>query len=404
MAAPTLVAGVRARGSLATTREDTDYAMGISLLEPWTNPMTLLTMKLGIYTSTTIDTHWWEDQHVPYITQLNDASDMTDSDTTMTVDDPKGIGVGDLIQVFRTGEVVLVTANDGTDLTIVREYGQGEGWTSTNAAIVDDDFLRVIGNAFEQGHPLPNIITTKAVDNKNYCQDIRTPIGMSEIAIAAAHRGEADWPYQERKKAISHSRELEKINFYGKPYVGDKGLYVAATGNTLPTTAAGVDHVLVANGNTDLLVAQDDLTMFEFMDFLEAGFDKGSRTKFFYCPPKFRTGLEKWGITKMNTFAKQNVLGMNITTWDSAHGIVHFVTHDLLKSPAAAIANDCFLLDMENLSWIVYNTGMTKLRTLDPYKATGATKEEKEYQTIQCIRVKLPDTHARLRFKTISAT
>ena len=59
---------------------------------------------------------------------------------------------------------------------------------------------------------------------------------------------------------------------------------------------------------------------------------------------------------------------------------------------------------MEEVKWIQYsNIGSTRLRTLEPYKATGATLMEEEYQSITCIKFGMAAKHARLRFKTIGA-
>lgn len=402
----TLVSGVRARDSAVSTREDTDYAKGIALLDRWVNPLTLMTLSLAHYQADTVDFHHFEDEYVPYTDAINNGAGYSNSDTSIVVDDGTKFIVGDLIEIVRTTEVVLVTAISTNTLTVIRDYGQAEGWTTRAAAMVDDDPIRRLSNAYEQGHPLPGIVTTQEVDIKNYCQDIRTAVGLSEVHAAAKHRGEADEAFQERKAAVIHMEKLEMANWFGLPYAGDKGLYSGTHGSgDKPTTCGGVDHFIVNNNDSDLMVDQDDLTMFEYMDFLEAGFDKGSKEKFQYVPPAFRTGLDKWGIVKMQTFVGAKVLGMEVSKWVSAHGTVYFLTHDMLKRQGATLYYNTYLVDQEKLSWVTYSDiGSTRLRRLNPYEATGATKKEAEYQSIQGVRTELPECHARLRFKTTSVS
>ncbi|MEW6110624.1 MAG: hypothetical protein AB1664_00715 [Thermodesulfobacteriota bacterium] len=405
----TYVSGTRATASMAATREDPFYMQGISVLANWRNPLTLFTQTLQRAISDTVPVNWFEDQLVPYLTQLNDGSNMTDSDTEMDVDNFSQVAVGDLIEVVRTGEVVLVTANTGSHLTIVREYGVAEGWTSNNAAIVDDDYLRILGNISEQGRPSPTAITTQEVAKINYNGDIRTFYELTDIAINSRQRGEQDQILQDRKKAVEHQESCERINFYGKPYAGDKGAYVAATGNTLPTAAGGIRHYLVANANTALLPTEDELTMFEFMDDVEAAFakctlERDAKEKVCICAPKLRLGLEKWGITQQQTFAGQTVMGVPVATWESSFGTIHFITHDLLKAPSTALYNEYYILDMGALTYVTFNNiGMTSRTEISSRNTDGATKKGWEYRTIQCVVIEQCETHLYGQFKTVAA-
>lgn len=379
---------------------------GVLLLERWKNPMTLLSKQIAGYQADTVDVHWWEDQLVPYDTQINYGTNYNSSATGFEVDDATVFVVGDLVRIVDTDEVVLVTtmSDSGDWIGVVRDYGQTEGWTARAAAVNDNYYLHRIGSAYEQGYPIPSIVSTQVTEVKNYCQDIRSAFGFTDIVRDTKQRGEDDAALQERKKAIEHTEKIEMINFFGQPYAGDKGLYSSTTGNTAPTVAGGINYFLVNENNSNLLKDETDLTMFEFQAYLEHLFDKGSNEKFMFCPPALLTGLEQWGITKMTTYARQKVLGMPITTWDSPHGIVHFVKHDMLKAPASTLYNYCFGLDMDKLGIVTIPNGITKLVSLDLRHSTGETMTKKEYQTIQCIYLKQPLAHGRLRFKTVSAT
>lgn len=398
--------GMRGRASYSTNREDTTFAKGIALLDPNENPFTLASMEMGRGSSKTIDYHYFEDELLPESAQINYSTGFNSSATDLTVDDASMFAVGDIWIHNETREPVLVLAiNESTNVVSVdRDYGQAEGWSALAGSISDDDYLTWCGNAFMQGHPLPAIRSTVDVEYVNYCQDIRTPFGMSEIAIAAAHRGEPDWPFQERKTGITHQRKQEYINFWGKPYAGSKNYYSSSVGNTGPATAGGINHFIEAYAPADQKIDHEDITQNEFQDSLEYVFEFGPARKFCYCDPKLRTALDRWGISKLNTFSTEEMFGIKVARWLSSHGEVIFITHKMLRNKQAGDWRYAFFLDMERVKQITYsNIGSTRVRRLKPYEATGETAQKAEFQTIQCIHFGQAGCHARMRFKTFSA-
>lgn len=403
---PTLVSGMRATGSWVSGREDIQYMQKIALLERWKNPATLLMLHLAVFESKTIEYNHFEDQYLPEYDAINHGAGYLSTDTALVVDDATKFNVGDLIRCERTLEVMLVTAvNETTNtLTVIREAGVGEGWTSTKAALVDNDVIRRLGSVYEQGYTIPDSRTVQVEKKTNYCADIRDAISMTEIAISSATRGPNDWDHQKMKKEAEHYEHIEKPFFYSKPYAGDKGAYAPATGNTAPSQTGGFEHWLVANANTDLLIDQDDLTMWEYVEYLEAIFDKGSREKFQYSPPAFFTALDKWGLTRVNTYSQEKVLGMAVTKWVRSPGqIVYFVEHDMLKRYNTDLYNNNFILDHGHIGMVVGPAGNTRWRDPLTYKELGgATARKQEIESIVGVHMELPDTHGRLRFKTIS--
>ena len=403
---PTMVAGVRARADLSTNREDSEFERGIAVLDPNENPFTLATQDMQKAGSATIDYNWLEDELVPETDTINYGAGYDAASTALIVDNGTRFALADLVMHNASREVMLITAISTNTLTVIRDYGSAEGWTEYDGAPADGEYLTVIGNALEQGHPIPTIRSTKEVQLTNYCQDQRTPIGISEVAAASAMRGEQDWPLQRRKAGISHQRKLEYQNFWGRPYVGDKGLYLDADSpsNAAPTMGGGINHFIAENAPAAQKLDETELTSDEFQDSMEQVFEYGSGLKFCYCPPKLRTALDKWGITKLNTFVRDTVYGMAVGRWLSSHGEVVFITHKMLKNPESTDWLYSFALDMEEVKWIQFsNIGSTRLRMLEPYKATGETVMKEEYQSITCIKFGMAAKHFRWRFKTIGA-
>jgi len=394
----------RAQSDFSTNREKLDFAEGIALLDPNENPFTLMTMKFKRKTSGNIKHSWLYDELVPEVDTADTASTAcVTAGTTLYVDNYTYWAIGDIGRIDATGETFLVTAAVSTGaLTIIRDYGATSGaYTALAATVTDGGYITIIGNAFEQGHALPGLKSTTEVQLDNYCQDQRTAFGISEIAANAAVRGENDWTFQTYKAGISHQRKIEWQNLFGHPMPGDKGLSSSGTGNSDPATAGGLLHYLVggtgfSGTGSDRLVSQAEITQAEFMDWLEASFEYGSKQKVLFSAPILRTALDSWGISKLQTFTEKNVYGMNVAKWVSSHGTVLFVTHKMLKPHGTNGAYN-FLVDLDDVAWVTYNNiGSTRLRQLDPYKADGKTIKQAEYQTISCLEVRVPKKHSCL--------
>lgn len=404
---PTMIGATRATDDFATNRLDIDFQKGIALLDPNENPFTLMTMDMSKGVSMTIQKSWWEDELVPEIDTVNGT--ITAGITALVVDNGDRFAVRDLI-MHNAGasgrEVMLVVAISSNTLTVIRDYGQAEGWTAQVDSITDGAYLTKIGNASQQGDVTPASLSTVEVEYKNYCQEQRTPFSITEVADASRVRGEDDWPFQERKAGITHDRKLEYQNIWGMAYAGDGKLFDGThDSGDKPATGGGINYFITRYGAAAQKLDETEITSDEFQAWMEDVFEYGSATKFCYCPGILRTALDKWGISKLNTFTTTTSFGMAVGTWVSSHGTVHFITHKMLKNPAAPTDwYYSFILDMEQVSWITFQKiGSTRLDTLDEKKATGATKMTKEYHTYGCVKFGLVPTHNRLRFKTIGA-
>lgn len=397
----------RAQTNLSTNREKLDFAEGIALLDPNENPFTLMSMKFKRKTSGNVKHSWLYDELVPETDTVDTTTAAVTAAVTLYIDDYTKFAAGDLVRVNRTNETFLVTATASTDggrLTIVRDYGNGasDGAYDTLATTFqDEDVITIIGNAFMQGHQLPVEKSTKEIQLDNWCQEQRTPFGVSEIVAAAAVRGEKDWPFQMRKAAITHQRKQEYQHIFGHPAAGNGALSSSGTGNATPAAGGGLLHFLTGGDNfsgtgTSRLVSQAEITQSEFLDFIENAFEYGSGRKVMFCAPILRSALDFWGISKLQTFSEKTLYGMDVAKWVSSHGTILFVTHKMLKDPGSDGAYN-FLVDMSDVAIVTYsNIGSTRLRTLEPYKATGKTIKQAEWTTNSCLELRVPKKHAAL--------
>lgn len=404
----TLVSGVVATGDFSTNRKDIEFMQGISYVKRWSAPVTLVTQLYQTYESPSDEIIWSETEPVPYQTQISGAHLTTD--TEIQVDDASPFVAGMRINVIGASgtEQCLITAVNTTTnkLTVIRDYGQAEGWTSKLRAFVDDDYVQRVDAIYMQGHPLPDHVSVTPRERKQYIEKVRTPLGLTERAIMNRVRfDDNEMARLEMEKFEDHQVKIECANIDGKPYKGSEAIYVDGVGNTAPMASAGIEHYLEEAGNADLLTDEAELTQFELHEAYEHAFDKGSDSKLHVVPKSFRTGLDRWGISKQQTFAEGTVIGMAVDTYKSSHGKITYLTHDYMKSPNPGTLWDrTFILDLAFLWHVLFNGGATDLKELNRYGATGKDLTEKEWATYQCIIPKQPGkVHARLRYKTMAA-
>lgn len=396
----------RAQDSWSTYREKYDFAEGIALLDPNSNPFTLMTMKFNKKTTGNIKHSWFTDELVAETDTVDTTTtSCVTAGTAIALDHYDRWAVGDIMMRETTRETMLVTAINGTTgVTVVRDYGATSGaYTALAGSILDGEVMIRLSNAWEQGAPLGTMLSTAEVQMDNWCQDIRTPFGMSEVAYAAAVHGEADWPYQMRKAAIEHQRKIEWAAKFGHPSPGDRGIYVSSTGNTAPATMGGLWHFLTggtgfSGTGSDRRVSQSEITKAEFLTWVQHCFRYGSSNRVLFAPPLLRTALDAWGIADLQLRPGDSAYGVAVKRWISSHGVVTIVTDKMLEQPPGGSAGaTAFMLDMEDISMVFYNKlGTTRLRELDVYKADGTTAKKAEYQTIVTLEVKQPKKHGVL--------
>ena len=401
---PTTAQGLRSQAVLATNREVLDVAEGIHLLNAYENPATYIFMMVNQGSSGAVQHNWFDSELQPTNNEIS--GECSASEVTITVDNIARYAIGDVCMVENSGkEVVFVTAVSGAgdsagQLTVIRDYGQGDstpGYTARAAIIADTTKLKIIGNAFEQGFKLPTIKNVQEVQYYNFCQTQRTPYGVTDIVAAAKHYGENDLALMKRSKAADHTAKVENQNLWGVPAKGDQGASSSGTGNDSASTAGGLYYYISAYSGSDRVVNAGAIAMSEFMTFLEAGFEYGSKTKILLCPPILRTAFDTWGLTKMTSFTESNQFGIAVEKWVSAHGTIKIITHKMLTPDAASDGATAFLIDLPNVKFITYSDiGSTREKVLDPYGATGETAQKGEFQTISCLEMRSFPTHGML--------
>lgn len=188
-----------------------DFKPGLLRLDPnqtpWTNfLMTMPTRKVvqPLYNG-------FEDFDVPIQDQINFSAGYNSSDTLLVVDHGAYFGSGSLARSLkvmntRTREIFTVTSVSTNTLTAVR----GSQYGTTSAAMLDNDWLLILGWVITEGDTLPPIATTQPTTVTNNVQLFREAFGVTGTDLATTHRGnEEDWSRNMKFAAAKLKKQME---------------------------------------------------------------------------------------------------------------------------------------------------------------------------------------------------
>ena len=203
---PSLIAAV-GTGNVLATRRPLDISDDIAFYEPSANPFFLLARQSDKRATIDPEFKMLESQIQPYFDAVNNAAGYSAVAVSVVVDNISYFTAQDLVQVTRTKEIMLVTAvTVGTSaLTVVRGYGSTGG-----TAIVNNDEIRRVGNAFEEGAGIDTSKTVKIDAITNYAKFFGAPVsnGRMKSCLNAGNCLELQLLIAEAE-AIANSKNVE---------------------------------------------------------------------------------------------------------------------------------------------------------------------------------------------------
>ncbi len=323
---------------------------------------------------------WYEDDFQSRESTLGSGSQTINIASTPTVTlsantEQDKFSVGDIIYFPAKKWSFKVTALSSTDAIVLsNEIGGATGGTEQIQNLV----IWIVGNANQEGATLRTIKGTTPAEKVGYCQIFRTPFGVTETSRATQTLiKENDIDYQRRKKGIEHAVDIERAFLFGKKY--------KTTAGTHPERhTEGALNVITTNADASVD------TEAEFEAFLEKAFSKGNTEKYAFMSPAFVTQINQWAKNKVTKVESEKSYGITILTYNSAHGTLNMIKHDLLSG--TPYGNYCVVLDMENLTYKYLAGRDTKLLTNRQANDEDSIKEE--YLTECGLQIKLESTHA----------
>ena len=382
IAAPTVVSGVRAVSDVNATRLKVDVRDDILEYDPNANSLTLLAVKttgrreVGQY-----QYYWQEKDRFPHDDSITAAA--TASATSLTAANGGRFKQWDVVLVHRTGERFLITAVSTNTLTATR------GLNSSAQAILANDKVEVIGNAYVEGGDVGTAKSVQARMPFNYTQQLRTPFAYTGRDQHTRMFGGKDPNIERRWQGVEHQISLENTFWWG---VRDS--QTDATSGKLITFTGGVDYYVTTNSYDINSIAFNERN---FTEALEVGMRDGrggklgKKTKVLFAGARYITEFETWAKNRLYYVPEDKVYGLDAMVFKSAHGKIILVDHPLFDGENA---DKAFLLDMNHLRYVFHTGRDTKL--LKGRGGNGVDGETEEYMSDVGMEITLERSHMKI--------
>lgn len=323
---------------------------------------------------------WYEKTYAETSDAVNNGAGYAASDTSIVVDNGEYFNANDIVLVPRTGERMQVTAVSSNTLTVSRSIG-----TTAAAALVDNDPLFIIGNAFGQGSNSADAIYKQKTAKYNYTQIFKTTID-----ISGTHDAETSYTgktrEEERKiKGVEHMIDIERAFMFGEKGSGtDKdGKECYYTGGVLETITTNIQD---ESGST--------LTEDEFEAFLgDYAFAYGSLSKYMFASSTIISAINKFARSDLQTVPGEKVFGVQLQKYLSPHGELFIVKEPLFTG--TIYGGYAVVLDMKELKYRYLSGRDTRLLTNIQAGESDTVKDQ--YITEAGLEMRLEKSHSILK-------
>lgn len=307
--------GQRTTATVAASQGVIDLQKEILLLEPSEAPLTVISQrtKKGTLRERCSDVQfsWHNDEAEQRFDAVNNGAGYNSSATSIVVDTGTVFADGDIVLIPRTGEQVRVSGVSTNTLTVERGWG-----ATTGAAIVDNDPVLVIGTAQVEGATAPEARSENPVKVDNYTQIYRESVKASGSWLSSSNMSSPhDWPYQHKKKAIEHLKEIEYGGLFGTPSSGTQ------------RTTGGLLNFLTYNGQD----MGGTMSETELETWLRTLSRYGSGTITTFASALAISVIDNFAIGRLHTHPGDTSYGLNVMEYISAHGTLQLVKHKLLE-------------------------------------------------------------------------
>lgn len=338
---------IRAREStenIPANRRIRDVSKKIHQLDPDAAPFTLLLSKARKSTCADPKYEWIEKELAAKWSQVNNATGYAAGAVAIVVDHARYFSVGDIINVVRTGEKMRVTGV--TVGTNTLDVARGVGSTAA-AALLDNDDLQIIGNAYAEGSPLGLEKSHIEAYLFNFIQIFRHPFGVTGTQDATIGYMGKDKPRLRAEKAIEHKIDIERAALFG-----ERNIDTTSTNNPRRYTGGAlfflVDNIKDAGGA---------LTAGEVWDWLQDVYmhTGGGDSRTLFASPKTITVLDQHALTTGNArlqfVPSDRVFGMSVRQWMTSHGNFNVIKHRLLENGLGGSGYGGHNLLLDPMAW-----------------------------------------------------
>jgi len=206
--APTILTGDLSLDIINQSQRVIDMDTQIADLEPSASPLVVLLKKMRRVQAISPKVEWLESVLMPRYDVLSAAA--TSAATALPVANATYFRVGDVLRDTTTGEGMEVTGVSASGIGVNR----GIGSVSASACASGDEIF-IVANVNPEGASLRTIKTTKLANLNNFCEIVRTPIGITGTEAASKLYGGPDRTRLQAAAGIEHMRDWEHISFFG---------------------------------------------------------------------------------------------------------------------------------------------------------------------------------------------
>lgn len=305
----------------------------IHLMPNGSAPLFGLTSLLKDETASNIEHGYFSKSMIFPAVKVNNGIGYASGDTALTVDAYDNVKIGDMLLNERTNEIMLATAiTSSTAISVARAIG-----STAAAAILDNDELRVIGNAYEEASTRPSAVGIVADRYVNYTQIFRDSWAVSKTAAAIPQIAGSGFISESKQDcAALHAMAIEKALFFGEKYMGTRN------GQPLHTMEGLIPRVrAAAASNITTLGATTNWTQ------LEAALDptlqtvtdpKGGNIRTMFVGGTARRVIHN--IARLNSTyqitSSETAWGLQIDTIRTPRGTFEMIEHPLFNAYGAA--------------------------------------------------------------------
>jgi len=251
-------------------------------------------------------------------------------------------------------------------------------------AIASSDELFIVSNVNAEGASLRTIKTVQLANLNNFCEIVRTPLGITGTEAASKLYGGPDRSRLQALAGIEHMKDWEHISFFGARKED------VTTSGAPKRFAGGLQEYILTN----VTPAVGTLTETAFQTFLRSGFRYGSNRKVLFASPLVITAIEGFARNTLRTNLPDHAetFGVTMSTYVSGQGVVDIVMERAWLD-SRSYNGYAFLVDMDAAEWHYLRD--TKL--LENRQANDADKLEDEYLTEAAPVFKNEQKHALMK-------
>lgn len=327
------ILGLRSTGNFVADERPKNWREMILRLYP--NGAATLTAFLALLESESTDDpeyNWWEKDMPTREVAVNGAQ--TSGDTTIEITDADGSTVltallfkkGDVLVNQTTKEHVRVTADQtiATEVVVSRSFGE-----TAAAAMADNELLRLIGNAIEEGADCPSAIHFDPTKRFNYTQIFRSPLEITRTAKKTRLRSEDAY-----RKTKADALEKISIDMEESFIWGEREEITGPGGHPLRSTRGVVRFIEADAASNDDTASAGTLNETELLTYLEDYFRFGSVEKLSLSGStalNVLTQIAKGGTTLNSDNGSEIVYGIRLKRYMTAFGDLLVKQHPLFN-------------------------------------------------------------------------